>query len=124
MHADTIHNQKRFLLTISFIISLLSQAFLSACSSAGTDRVAVSATPQTAAVTTSATLDINAASVQELERLPGIGPKTAEAIVAHRNTFGEFRRIENVMLVEGMSTERFNDIRGLIRAEQHTDARR
>lgn len=70
----------------------------------------------------SSTLDLNAATAHELARLPGIGPKLAEAIVAHRDTFGNFRRIENVMLVDGMSTKRYNEIRGLIHAEQQTDA--
>ncbi|QQS41029.1 MAG: helix-hairpin-helix domain-containing protein [Acidobacteriota bacterium] len=60
--------------------------------------------------------DINAASVEELAALPGIGEATARKIVAHRQTFGEFRRKEHLLLVEGISEKKYLAMRDLITA--------
>ena len=60
------------------------------------------------------TININTASVAELERLPYIGRTTAEAIVAYRDQHGIFRRPEQVMLIRGVSERRFHEIRHLI----------
>jgi competence protein ComEA len=62
-------------------------------------------------------ININTASREELEKLPNIGEKTAEKIIEHRTRFGSFRRIENLMLVEGISDKKFRRIRPLIKAE-------
>lgn len=62
-------------------------------------------------------ININTAGVDQLERLPGVGRKTAEAIVAHRVENGPFRRVEHLMLICGMSERRFVEMRPLIRAE-------
>ncbi len=59
-------------------------------------------------------LNINTATVPELEALPGIGRKTAEAIVEHRSANGAFQRAEHVMLVKGLSESRYLEIRPLI----------
>ena len=62
-------------------------------------------------------ININTASAEELEKLPGIGRKTAETIVAFRNENGPFRRVEHMMLIRGISEERFVELRPYIRAE-------
>lgn len=62
-------------------------------------------------------ININIASVEQLEKLPRIGPKTALEIVKHREKFGKFRKPEHLMLVHGISDERFREIRNLIRVE-------
>lgn len=59
-------------------------------------------------------VDINSASVEDLDRLPGIGPATAARIVAHRQEFGRFRRPEHLMLVDGVSEKRYRALRGLV----------
>lgn len=56
-----------------------------------------SATP-----TPSPRLDLNTASVEELEQLPGIGPRTAQAIVDYRLKHGPFRRLEDLLAVSGI----------------------
>jgi competence protein ComEA len=46
-------------------------------------------------------IDLNRATVAELMRLPGIGAKKAQAIVAHRQK-QPFRRVEDVVAVKGL----------------------
>ena len=62
-------------------------------------------------------IDINIATADHLEKLPGIGRKTAETIIAFRTENGPFRRVEHLMLIRGISEERFIELRPYIRAE-------
>lgn len=59
-------------------------------------------------------LDLNTATVAQLEQLPGIGPVTAEAIVHFRKKSGPFRRVEDLLAVPRISKSRFNKIRPYI----------
>ena len=59
-------------------------------------------------------VNINTASPEELEKLPGIGHGLAARIIAHRNEFGRFRRPEHLMIVRGISERRFRAVRALI----------
>jgi competence protein ComEA len=68
--------------------------------------------------TTSANaIDINTATVTELENLPHVGPKTAAAIVQFRNDNGPFRRTEYLMRIRGISEKHFAELRPFIKAE-------
>lgn len=60
---------------------------------------------------------MNTASVDELEKLPYIGRKTAEAIVQFRTENGPFRRPEHLMQVRGISETRFIELRPILRTE-------
>ncbi len=62
-------------------------------------------------------VNINTAAAAELEKLPHIGHKTAEAIVAYREENGPFRRVEHLMLIKGVSEKRFAELRPLLRTE-------
>ena len=64
--------------------------------------------------TTAPKLNINTASANELETLPGIGKGLAERIVEHRAKFGPFRRPEHLIIVRGISDKRFRALRDLI----------
>lgn len=59
-------------------------------------------------------ININEAAVEELVRLPGIGPSRAEAIIAEREK-RRFRRIEDILRVPGIGRKTFGRIRGSIR---------
>ncbi|MEJ2077883.1 MAG: helix-hairpin-helix domain-containing protein [Acidobacteriota bacterium] len=52
-------------------------------------------------------IDINAASVQELDELPGIGPAIAARIVEYREKNGPFSKIEDLMEVRGIGEKKF-----------------
>jgi competence protein ComEA len=59
-------------------------------------------------------VNINTASVAELQKLPGIGPATARAIVSYRQRHGPFRRVEELLIVRGISRSRLNALRRYI----------
>ncbi len=56
------------------------------------------------------TININLASVVELEQLPGVGPATAKAIVAHREKNGAFQRVEDLLKVRGIGPAKLSEI--------------
>ena len=62
-------------------------------------------------------VDINSATVEELESIPGIGKSVAEKIVAHRETYGRFQRIEHLLMVRGISERKFKQISGRLIAQ-------
>ena len=62
-------------------------------------------------------VNINTASAKELEQLPGIGPVIAERIVAYREKNGRFKRREDVIMVDGISEKKFEEIRSMIVVE-------
>ncbi len=49
-----------------------------------------------------AEIDVNTASAMELQRIKGIGPKTAQAIIEFRNQNGPFNSIQAVTRVKGV----------------------
>ncbi len=61
-----------------------------------------------------AQVNINQASQAELERLPGIGPATAQKIITYREAHGGFQTIEEIMEVPGIGPATFEQIRDLI----------
>jgi comEA protein len=52
-------------------------------------------------------VDINAADIDRLTELPGIGPKVAARIVAYRKDNGPFQKIEEIMNVRGIGEKTF-----------------
>jgi competence protein ComEA len=60
-------------------------------------------------------IDLNAASVEELDTLPGIGPVTAAAIIAWRDANGRFTSIDQLGDVDGIGPARLEKLRELVR---------
>jgi len=65
----------------------------------------------------SARLNLNTASAQEFEKLPGIGKGLADRVIEHREKYGAFRRPEHLIIVRGISDRRFRGLQGLITVE-------
>jgi len=60
-------------------------------------------------------VNINTASIDELQRLPGIGAALASRIVEHRRKHGQFKRPQDIVIVRGMSAKLYRRIAHLIR---------
>ena len=61
-----------------------------------------------------AVLNLNTATVAQLEALPGIGKATAERIVEYRQKSGGFKKIEELMNVRGVGEKSFLKLKPLI----------
>ena len=59
-------------------------------------------------------VNINRASVTELDALPGVGPSTAQAIVDYRATNGPFGSPEDLLNVKGIGPAKFEAMRKLV----------
>jgi len=59
-------------------------------------------------------VNINSATAQELDGLPGIGPAIAQRIIEYRTNHGAFERIEDINEVSGIGDKKFADIKDLI----------
>jgi competence protein ComEA len=60
-------------------------------------------------------ININTASAEELDRLPGIGPAKAKAIVDYRTQNGEFKAPEDIQKVKGIKAGEFNKLKDYIK---------
>ena len=65
--------------------------------------------------------DINKATAQEFDRVPGIGPKTAENIVAFRDKHGPFTALADLRKVKGITQKNFQKIQQYYREGQGHD---
>lgn len=61
-----------------------------------------------------AAVDINAAGADELERLPGIGPSKAAAIVQYRTDHGPFKTVDELDNVSGIGPSTLASLRDLV----------
>jgi competence protein ComEA len=59
-------------------------------------------------------LDLNAATLEQLDALPGIGPSTAQAILEHRTRIGRFRSVDELLDVRGIGPAKLEQIRSLV----------
>jgi competence protein ComEA len=71
------------------------------------------ATPEATSSTTEL-ININTATLEELDSLPGIGPTTAQKIIDYRTENGPFSAIEDIVNVSGIGPATFEDIKDLI----------
>jgi competence protein ComEA len=60
---------------------------------------------------------LNTASADDLRRLPGIGQKRADAILALRARVGRFRAVEDLMKVKGIGRAMIKRLRPLVRVD-------
>jgi competence protein ComEA len=67
-----------------------------------------------AAPSTTAPLDLNSASLEQLDALPGIGPTTAQKILDYRQAHGSFHSIADLDAVPGIGQGRLEQLKGLV----------
>ena len=59
-------------------------------------------------------ININTATREELDKLPGVGEATADKIINYREANGEFKKIEEIKEVKGIGDSKFEEIKDLI----------
>lgn len=59
-------------------------------------------------------LDLNAATAEQLDQLPGIGPSTAAAIIAYREAHGPFGSVDALAEVRGIGPAKLDSLRSLL----------
>ena len=90
------------LMALTFVTAA---AVVSAQDSASTSKAAASA---------AAPINLNSATSAQLEALPGIGAKMAERIVEYRQKNGSFKKVEDLMNVQGVGEKSFLKLKPLI----------
>jgi len=75
---------------------------------------AVAASPPAAGSSPSAPLDLNSATLEQLESLPGIGPVTAQKILDYRQAHGAFHSVAELEGVPGIGPAHMAQLKGLV----------
>ena len=70
--------------------------------------------PAAAKASATAPVNLNTASVAQLETLPGIGKSTAERILEYRQKNGNFKKVEDLMNVKGIGEKSFLKLKALV----------
>jgi competence protein ComEA len=60
------------------------------------------------------TINLNAATLEDLDTLPGIGPATAQKILDYRQTHGPFRSVDELRAVSGIGPAKLEQIRPFV----------
>lgn len=59
-------------------------------------------------------ININTATVEQFQNLPGIGSSIAQEIINYRHEHGPFQKVEDIMQVKGIGEKKFEKIKDLI----------
>src|SRR6202521_1682000 len=56
-------------------------------------------------------VDLNTATSEELQQVPGIGPATAEKILQMRKSYGAFKSVDDLLAIRGLGAKRLDKMR-------------
>jgi competence protein ComEA len=73
------------------------------------------ATAGTASSSSPQPIDLNTASIAQLDTLPGVGPATAQAIIDYRSQHGRFHSVDDLLNVRGIGQAKLDELRTLVR---------
>ena len=98
----------------SLILALAMAALVLAPAAAQASQKTKAAKPAASSAAPSSPVNLNTATQQQLESLPGIGPRAAERILEYRQKNGSFKKIEELMNVKGIGEKSFLKLKPLI----------
>ena len=96
---------------LSLFVSVLMVLALAVPAAQAQEKAAEKGKP---AASVSSPINLNTATVAQLETLPGIGSRTAQLIVEHRQKNGGFKKIEELMNIKGIGEKSFLKIKPLV----------
>jgi len=70
-----------------------------------------------------APVDLNRATAEELEKVPGIGPSTAARIVEWREAQGRFERLEDLLNIRGIGVKTLEKLRPFLTVSAKDEGR-
>lgn len=76
---------------------------------------AIAAKKAAAKISASNPLDLNRATLAQLDTLPGIGPVTAQRILDYRNKVGRINSVDELKKISGLGGAKFEEIKNLLR---------
>lgn len=82
------------------------------------DEVYIMTTEEYQILLSSPPVDINTATETELQKLPGIGQSFARRIIDYRETNGNFKSPQEIMLVPGIAQKKYNNLKLFITVSQ------
>ncbi len=68
-------------------------------------------------------VNVNTANASQLEALPGIGPSTAQRIITYREKNGPFKKLEDLMNIQGIGEKSFLKLRPHLTLGAQADAK-
>jgi competence protein ComEA len=68
-----------------------------------------------AGATPAGPVDLNTATAEQLEALPGVGPATSKAILTYRASHGRFRSVTELLEVPGIGPAKLEALRPLVK---------
>jgi competence protein ComEA len=96
---------------LMFALVFLCAAMAAGPSVAGAQ---TSSRPAKSRATASAPVNLNTATLAQLQTLPGVGASTAQRILDYRQKNGPFKKIEELMNVKGVGEKSFLKLKPLI----------
>jgi competence protein ComEA len=75
---------------------------------------AAGSSPAGPAAGPTAPVDLNTATAEQLDALPGVGPVTAQKIIDYRTQHGPFTSVDDLDAIPGIGPARIADLRGLV----------
>ncbi len=114
--AEILSDGQKIIIPIKTSISESSQTFTTTTQEVES-KVAGSSTSKstsTKAPDIQGKININSASLSELDKLPGIGPAYAQRIIDYRNSSGGFKSIDQITNVKGIGEKTFEKIKNYI----------
>ena len=79
-----------------------------------TGHISVVENTDTTQASSTGKININTATLFDLDGLPGIGPTLAQRIIDYREVNGPFKNIDDLLLVEGIGSQRLEALQDLI----------